>query len=93
MKDEVFKALADPTRRRILWMLSDGELPAGEIAAHFSISAPSMSHHFAALKAADLIVGRRAGQQIVYALNTTVTQDLLTFVFDLFAQRSEGETA
>ena len=93
MKDEVFKALADPTRRRILQMLGEGERTAGDIAAGFAISAPSMSHHFAALKAADLIVGRRVGQGIVYALNTTVAQDLVAFVFDLLAPKPQEETA
>ncbi len=93
MRDEVFKALADPTRRRILRMLGDREMAAGEIAAQFSISAPSMSHHFAALKAADLISGRREGQQIVYSLNTTVAQDLVAVVFDLFAPKEKGELA
>lgn len=85
MKEEAFKALADPTRRRILRMLGEGERSAGEIAAHFPISGASMSHHFAVLKAADLIVGRRQGQQIVYALNTTVAQDLVGIVLDLFS--------
>ena len=93
MKDEVFKALADPTRRRILRMLGDGERTAGDLAAHFPISAPSMSHHFAALKAADLIVGRRVGQGIVYALNTTVAQDLVAVVLDLFSPKEKEETA
>lgn len=93
MRDEVFKALADPTRRRILRMLGDGEMAAGEIAGQFAISGPSMSHHFAALKAADLISGRREGQQIFYSLNTTVAQDLVTVVFDLFAPKEKEETA
>jgi ArsR family transcriptional regulator len=92
MRDEVFKALADPTRRRILRMLGDGEMAAGEIAGQFVISGPSMSHHFAALKAADLISGRREGQQILYSLNTTVAQDLVTVVFDLFAPKEKEET-
>ena len=88
-KDEVFKALADPTRRKILRMLSGGEMTAGEIAAHFDISAPSMSHHFNALKAGDLVRTRRDGQQIYYSLNTTVVQDLLTVLMDLFSQEKE----
>jgi len=88
--DEVFRALADPTRRRVLRMLAGGEMSAGEIAQHFDISAPSMSHHFAVLKAADLIVGRREGQQIVYALNTTVMQDAMTLILDLFGRAPEG---
>ena len=52
-----------------------------------------MSHHFAVLKAADLIVGRRAGQQIVYALNTTVAQDLVAGILELFAPKEAGEAA
>lgn len=82
-----FKALADPTRRRILQMLNRRpEMSAGEIAASFNISAPSMSHHFNVLKEADLISARREGQQILYSLNTTVVQDLMTMLFELFAK-------
>jgi ArsR family transcriptional regulator, repressor of sdpIR and other operons len=86
--NDAFKALADPTRRDILRLLRRGELSAGELADHFGISKPSMSHHFAVLKAADLIAARRAGQQIYYALNTTVVEDLLAAVWDLFPTRS-----
>jgi ArsR family transcriptional regulator len=57
---------------------------AGELADRFGISKPSMSHHFAVLKQADLIAARRDGQQIYYSLNTTVVEDLLTAVWDLF---------
>jgi DNA-binding transcriptional ArsR family regulator len=74
--DEAFKALADPTRRRILALLRQGEQTAGQLAEHFGISKPSMSHHFNVLKAADLIGSRKEGQQVVYFLNTTVVQDL-----------------
>ena len=91
--DEVFRALADPTRRKILRLLGSGEMNAGQIAEHFAISGPSMSHHFAVLKNADLISGRREGQQIIYSLNTTVVQDLLTFLLDTFANNPNGETA
>jgi len=84
MMDAAFRALADPTRRKILRMLGDSEMSAGEIAAAFDISGPSMSHHFSVLKAADLIAGRREGQQIVYTLNTTVVQDLMAIFMDLF---------
>jgi ArsR family transcriptional regulator, arsenate/arsenite/antimonite-responsive transcriptional repressor len=78
----VFKALADPTRREILRLLSGGERTAGELASSFEMSKPSMSHHFAVLKEADLIRSRREGQQIYYALNTTVLQDVLTRMWD-----------
>jgi len=81
--DAVFKALADPTRRRILRLLEQGEMTAGELAGHFEIGAPSMSHHFGVLRNAELVRTRREGQQIYYALNTTVLQDLMTVVFDL----------
>jgi ArsR family transcriptional regulator, arsenate/arsenite/antimonite-responsive transcriptional repressor len=87
---DVFKALADPTRRRILRMLSERpEMSAGEIAGVFDISAPSVSHHFNVLKEADLISQRREGQQILYSMNTTVVEDLMTMLFDIF--RKDGE--
>lgn len=85
--NDAFKALADPTRREILRLLRHGEQTAGELAVRFEMSKPSMSHHFSVLKAADLITARRQGQQIVYALNTTVMQDVLAIVWDLFAEK------
>lgn len=87
-KDELFKALADPTRRGILRFLGKGEMTAGEIAAKFQISAPSMSHHFSVLKGADLIFARREGQQIFYSLNTTALEDLMTVLLDIFRSRN-----
>jgi ArsR family transcriptional regulator, arsenate/arsenite/antimonite-responsive transcriptional repressor len=94
--NEVFRALADPTRREILRLLRRGELSAGELAEHFDMSKPSMSHHFNLLKQADLVTTRRDGQQIFYALNTTVMQDLAVVLWDLFsppaASAKEGES-
>ena len=90
--DTVFKALADPTRREILRLLNAGEMTAGQLAEHFEISGPSMSHHFNVLKQADLISARRNGQQIYYSLNTTVFQDLMTVLFDLFRKGEHGGT-
>jgi DNA-binding transcriptional ArsR family regulator len=84
--NEVFKALADPTRRRILQLLRSGEKTAGELAESFDMTRSSMSHHFAVLKAVDLITSRREGQQIYYALNTTVMEDVLALLMDLFAR-------
>jgi len=81
----MFKALADPTRRRIVRMLNGHELSAGEIARQFDISAPSISHHLAILREASLVTARREGQQIFYSLDTTVVQDFLATVMDLFA--------
>ena len=89
--DAVFKALADPTRREILRLLNGGEMTAGQLAERFTISAPSMSHHFNVLKQADLISARREGQQIYYSLNTTVFQDLAAALLDLFARGRETD--
>ena len=89
--EKVFKALADPTRRKILRLLGAGELTAGQLAAHFDITAPSMSHHFNILKNADLVFVRREGQQLYYSLNTTVFQDLMTVLLDIFSQGKNGE--
>ncbi len=80
--NEVFKALSDPTRREILRLLSGGERTAGELASSFDMTKPSMSHHFAVLKEADLVRSRRDGQQIFYSLNTTVLEDVLTRLWD-----------
>jgi len=75
-----------------LRILAKGELAAGQIAQEFDISGPSVSHHFNVLKNADLIRGRREGQQIVYSLNTTVVQDAMTLFLDVFAKESHQET-
>jgi DNA-binding transcriptional ArsR family regulator len=64
----VFRALADPTRRQILQDLRDGELSAGEIAANFAISGPSISRHLSLLKAAGLLRERRDANRIYYSL-------------------------
>jgi len=82
--NEVFKALSDPTRREILRLLAEGEQSAGALAERFDVTKPSMSHHFSVLKEADLITSRREGQQIFYAVNTTVVQDVLRWLFEFF---------
>jgi ArsR family transcriptional regulator, arsenate/arsenite/antimonite-responsive transcriptional repressor len=82
--NQVFKALSDPTRREIIRLLGHGERTAGELSASFAMTKPSMSHHFAVLKEADLVTSRRDGQQIYYSLNTTVLEDVMTRIWDLF---------
>jgi DNA-binding transcriptional ArsR family regulator len=86
--NQVFKALSDPTRREIIRLLGRGEQTAGELSARFDMTKPSMSHHFAVLKDADLITSRREGQQIFYALNTTVLEDVMTRIWDLLPTRN-----
>lgn len=81
--NDVFKAIADPTRREILRLLRHEEMNAGDVAARFDMTKPTMSHHFSVLKAAGLITSRREGQTIWYALNTTVLEDVLAWTMDL----------
>jgi DNA-binding transcriptional ArsR family regulator len=86
-QQEVFKAMADPTRRAILKRLQGGSLTAGEIGAAFEITPASLSHHFAVLKQADLVRTERRGQYIVYSLNSTVFEDLARMLMDLFPSK------
>jgi len=79
----VFKALADSNRRKILSLLREKDMTAGEIADFFNISKPSISHHLNLLKQAHLVIDERQGQNIVYSLNTTVFQELLGFFLNL----------
>ena len=76
--DETMRALADPTRREILRALRAGDLPAGDIAARFDMSAPSISHHLNVLKDAGLVTAERDGRHIIYSLNSTTLQDLMS---------------
>lgn len=79
----LIKALNDETRRQIVDLLKQKDMNAGEIAAEFNISKPSISHHLDILKKADLIIGVKKGQFIVYALNTTILEDLLNWILNL----------
>lgn len=88
--NDVFKALADPTRRKILELLAENDRNAGEIADYFNISKPSISHHLTILKNADLISDERQGQNIMYTLNTTVFQDVVKWFFDIKKNNNGG---
>lgn len=89
--NDAFKALADPTRRKILELLAENDRNAGEIAEYFNISKPSISHHLSILKHADLIMDERQGQNIVYSLNTTVFQDVVKWFFDFTHKNDKGD--
>ena len=91
MIDRTFKALADPNRRRILAMLREGDLPAGEIADQFEMAFASVSHHLQVLRDAGLVISRRDGQHIIYSLNTTVVQDALQHLLEPGASTSNGK--
>jgi len=88
--NDAFKALSDPTRRQILQLLRDKSMSAGEIAEHFEISKPSISHHLTLLKQAGLVLDERQGQNIIYSLHTTVVEDVIGWMFHIL-NKNEGE--
>lgn len=75
-----FKALNDATRREILELLRKKDLSAGEIVDKFNMSGPSISHHLDLLKRAGLIDSEKKGQFVYYSLNTTVIDDLMSWM-------------
>ena len=80
---DTFKALADPARRRILTLLKEGPLSAGEIASNFDMTASSVSYHLAALKKAELITESREKNYIYYQLNASVLEEVMLWISDL----------
>lgn len=89
MVGSTFKALADPTRRKILRLLREHDMTAGEIAEQFNISKPSISHHLNILKQSGLILDERKGQFILYSLNMTVFQEVMGW-FSEIMDRKDG---
>lgn len=79
----LFKALGDPTRRKIIELLRKRDMNAGEIADYFSISKPSISHHLDLLKQAGIVLSIKEGQFITYSLNTTVFDEMVKWAIDL----------
>jgi len=83
--DRTLKALSDPTRREILVALRGGDLAAGDIAARFPMTAASVSHHLSVLRDAGLVSSVREGRSIVYSLDSTVFQEALQQLLDVFS--------
>ena len=81
--NNLYQALSHPVRRRILTLLNGGPLPAGEIAAHFDVSKPTMSGHFNVLKEAGLIQAERDGTTIRYRLNVSVLEEAAAAILGL----------
>ena len=79
--NQLFKALSDPTRRRILELLRKQDMNAGEIGGHFAMTGASISHHLSILRNAGLVESTKSGQQIVYSLNATVFQEVIEWLF------------
>ncbi|MEO8969676.1 MAG: metalloregulator ArsR/SmtB family transcription factor [Solirubrobacteraceae bacterium] len=73
-----YRALGDPTRRKLLVLLRETDLAAGELASHFEISWPSVSRHLKVLEAAGLVSSVRRGGNIIYSLQTSVLEDIVT---------------
>jgi DNA-binding transcriptional ArsR family regulator len=86
-----FKALSDPTRRKIIMLLKEKDLTAGEIAEQFNMTKPSISHHLSLLKQADLVRDERNGQNIYYSLNTTVFQEVIGWFFNVIDKEDGGK--
>jgi DNA-binding transcriptional ArsR family regulator len=85
-----WSAFADPTRRKILELLSKGSMTAGEISDHFNMTKSSISHHLSILKNAELVSNEKTGQYVIYSINTTVIQDLMC-VFAEFLNKNDEE--
>jgi DNA-binding transcriptional ArsR family regulator len=86
----VFKALADPTRRRVLELLRKCPMTAGELSDHFPVSKPTMSAHFAVLREANLVDVQKAGKSVVYRLKLSVLEDALLGFAGTFGMISDA---
>ena len=88
----VFKALADPTRRRVLVLLRDQPRTAGQLAGEFAVSRPTMSAHFTVLREAGLVLSQKSGKTVTYSINLSVLEEALlgftqSFGFELRVNR------
>ena len=89
--NRIYRALADPTRRRILELLRERDLQAGEIAAAFDQTWPTISGHLAVLKEAGLVQADRSGTNITYHLNVSVLEEALAALMSAFRLGSGRE--
>jgi DNA-binding transcriptional ArsR family regulator len=86
---KVFKALSDPTRRKVLQLLQQSPMSAGDLAENFDVSKPTMSAHFAVLRDADLITQHKVGKSVIYQLKLSVLEDALLGFASAFGIGSE----
>ncbi len=86
--NELFKALSDENRRKILDLLRSGDMTAGDIASYFEISKAGISQHLTVLKNADLVFALKKGQYVYYSLNSTVFQEVMKWIIQF---NSKGE--
>jgi len=78
------RALSDESRRKILELLKEKDMPAGEIAKHFSITLPTLSHHLNVLKQNNLVTFQRKGQELIYSLNLSVFEETAKALLKFF---------
>jgi DNA-binding transcriptional ArsR family regulator len=86
--DVVAQALADATRRQIVRMLRDAQLPAGAIAGAFDVSRPAISRHLRVLREAGLVVDESHGRERVYRLDLGALEELEAFLAELHEDRT-----
>jgi len=90
----VFKAISDPTRRKVLQLLRKRPMTAGELAEHFEVSKPTMSVHFKVLREANLVYAEKQGTSITYSLKMSVLEEALmgfAQAFDMDVRRDDRE--
>jgi len=88
--EAALKAIAEPRRRRILTLVRDGELSAGEIAAQFDVSRPAISQHLAVLKEAGLVSERRNGTRRLYQARPEGLAELKVFLDGFWDERLDA---
>lgn len=91
MNVKVYKAIADPTRRKIMQLLRQGDMTAGELAEEFDFAKPTLSRHFSVLRNADLIQGTKSGTTITYRLNVSVLEEAMVAMMETFNITLKGK--
>ncbi len=84
--DLIFKALSDPSRRKILDLLRKKDMSVSELQSHFNFTQASLSHHLDILKRAQLLTFERQGQFMIYSLNLSVFESVVKFLFNFFKE-------
>jgi len=88
---DAYQALSSPVRRQILALLKEKDLSAGEIAEKITVAKSTLSGHFNVLKSADLVITIKQGTTITYSLNTSVIEDLMNGLFNLFDKKQDNK--
>lgn len=86
---ETMRALSDPTRREILFLLRSGKMSAGDIGEHFNITGAAISRHLSVLKDADLVRDKRDGKFIYYELNASVLEEIMLWIANLKGEKND----